>query len=160
LKCDACFRLFGSHEHLSLVIHSINQEETCVQRNHVYLSVCCFCNTVHKSNVPSDFAENGWDFEEPESDNNEADDDASDSDCSESEGEEATASVLSSEEMRHHLSRLDKVHTQVIVVVAQRKKSGVFTCKSSTRNGQKYLVRIKNTPCCTCLDYAQVTMYT
>jgi len=65
------------------------------------------------------------------------------------------APVLSEEDLEHHQSRLDKALTQVIVLCAQKKKAGVFTCKSSQRNGLKYLVRIKSTPCCTCLDFVQ-----
>ena len=108
-------------------------------------------------NVPSDFAENGWDFQEPEDDDeDDGDENASDIDCSELAGHEDTFPILSAEEQAHHLSRLEKVHTQVIVVVAQKKKSGVFTCKSSTRNGKKYLVRIKSIPSCTCPDFEKV----
>jgi len=103
-------------------------------------------------NVPSDFE---WDFEEPESEG----DDNSDSDSSEEATEESDVTVVSAEDKEHHLSRLDKALRQVIVLVAQKKKSGVFTCKSATRNGQKYLVRIKTIPSCTCLDYEQVSVY-
>ena len=66
---------------------------------------------------------------------------------------------LSSEEMDNHLSRLEKVKTQVLVLVSQKKKSGVFTCKSSNRTGKKYLVRIKSIASCTCLDYEKVHLF-
>lgn len=91
-------------------------------------------------------------MEEPDSDS----DDGSESDTSEEDITMLGASDLSEEDRQHHLCRLEKALTQTIVLVAKKKKSGMYTCKSSQRNGQKYLVRIKTTPSCTCPDFVQV----
>lgn len=133
------------------------------------------CNICNSRNVPNDFAENDLNFEQPvvDEDDDSADDDDDDDhfdidddvqDVSPSCGivEEAVKQhvlSVSVEEMENHLSRLEKVRTQVLVLVSQKKKSGVFTCKSSTRTGKKYLVRIKSIPSCTCLDYEKVHLF-
>lgn len=130
------------------------------------------CSIIHNCrNVPSDFAENDLNFEMSESDDDEGsgDDNNDDDDVNDDVDVNGTGKceeevqggilTLSAEEKENHLSRLEKVRTQVLVLVSQKKKSGVFTCKSSTRTGKKYLVRIKSTASCTCLDYDKVHLF-
>ena len=140
-----------------------------------------YCSNIHYCrNVPSDFAENDLNFEQPEfdghensvddnddDDNDDDDDDDDDDDVHDNSPSYGTVEEavqqhvvsVSAEEMENHLSKLEKVRTQVLVLVSQKKKSGVFTCKSSTRTGKKYLVRIKSIPSCTCLEYEKVHLF-